>query len=33
MLINKEGVKFTISELEVWEVVNFENLVLKKEIP
>jgi hypothetical protein len=30
MLTNKEGGKFTISELEVWEVINVENLVYKK---
>ena len=31
MLTNKENGPFTISELEVWEVVNVENLVLKQE--
>jgi hypothetical protein len=31
MLTNKEDGKFTISELEVWEVLNVENLVLNKE--
>jgi hypothetical protein len=30
MLTNKEDGNFTISELEVWEVVNVENLVLKE---
>ncbi len=29
MLTNKEDGWFTISELEVWEIVNVENLVLK----
>jgi hypothetical protein len=29
MLTNKEGGWFTISEIEVWEVVNVENLELK----
>ncbi len=29
MLTNKENGLFTISELEVWEIVNVENLVLK----
>ena len=29
MLTNKEDAKFTISEIEVWEVVNVENLELK----
>jgi hypothetical protein len=31
MLTNKEDGNFTISELEVWEVVNVENLPKKKE--
>ncbi len=31
MLTNKENGPITISELEVWEVVNVENLVLKQE--
>jgi hypothetical protein len=30
MLTNKQDGKFTISEIEVWEVVNEENLVLKE---
>jgi hypothetical protein len=30
MLTNKEDGDFTISEIEVWEVVNVENLVLKE---
>jgi hypothetical protein len=30
MLTNKEDEDFTISELEVWEVINVENLVYKK---
>ena len=30
MLTNKEDGKFTISEIEVWEVVNVENLVFKE---
>jgi hypothetical protein len=30
MLTNKENGEFTITELEVWEVLNVENLVLKK---
>jgi uncharacterized protein with HEPN domain len=33
MLTNKEDGYFTISELEVWEVVNVENPVLKEELP
>jgi hypothetical protein len=33
MLTNKDNGSFTISELEVWEVVNVENLVLKEELP
>jgi hypothetical protein len=31
MLTNKEDGWFTISELEVWEVVNVENIVVKKQ--
>jgi hypothetical protein len=31
MLTNKEDGKFTISEIEVWEVVNVENLVFEEE--
>jgi hypothetical protein len=31
MMTNKEDGYFTISELEVWEVVNVENLPKKKE--
>jgi hypothetical protein len=30
MLTNNKDGKFTITELEVWEVLNVENLVLKK---
>jgi hypothetical protein len=30
MLTNKDDKGFTISEIEVWEVVNVENLVLKE---
>jgi hypothetical protein len=33
MLTNNKDGWFTISELEVWEVVNVENLVLKEELP
>jgi hypothetical protein len=32
MLTNKEGREFTITEIEVWEIVNVENLVLKSAV-
>jgi hypothetical protein len=31
MLTNKDNGYFTISEIEVWEIINVENLVFKEE--
>ena len=33
MLTNSKSERFTISELEVWEIVNVENLVLLEPVP
>jgi hypothetical protein len=32
LLTNKKGVNFTITEIEVWQIVNVENLVLQKPV-